>query len=74
MFYRWRSLRVEMLKRMLVTAHARALSPGGPAMRALAPDQRAVRPWADYKPYAIFVALIHQLYTVMFKVQSHGVL
>ncbi|XP_041973883.1 protein purity of essence isoform X2 [Aricia agestis] len=64
--HKWRSVRVEMLKRMLLTAHARAVSPGAP-LRALAADQRAVRAWADYKPYAVFVALIHLLYTVMFK-------
>ncbi|CAH0722275.1 unnamed protein product, partial [Brenthis ino] len=64
---KWRSLRVEMLKRVLLTAQARALAPGGPALRALAAAQRAPRPWPDYKPYAMFVALLHQLYTVMFK-------
>ncbi|XP_061383112.1 E3 ubiquitin-protein ligase UBR4 isoform X4 [Danaus plexippus] len=64
---RWRSLRLDMLKRLLVTGHVRAVCPGGPALRALSAEQRAARPWTDYKPYAIFVALIHQLYTVMFK-------
>jgi hypothetical protein len=63
-------MRVEVLKRMLIVGHARALAPGGPALRALAPEQRAPRPWPDYKPYAILVAIIDLLYSVMFKVLS----
>ncbi|OWR51411.1 purity of essence [Danaus plexippus plexippus] len=50
----WRSLRLDMLKRLLVTGHVRAVCPGGPALRALSAEQRAARPWTDYKPYAIF--------------------
>ncbi|KAL0896018.1 hypothetical protein ABMA27_012006 [Loxostege sticticalis] len=64
---KWKSLRVDMLKRVLVIAHARGVAPGGPALRALAPEQRAARAWPDYKPYALMVAIVDQLYTVMFK-------
>ncbi|XP_013166692.1 PREDICTED: E3 ubiquitin-protein ligase UBR4 isoform X4 [Papilio xuthus] len=64
---KWQSLRVSILKRLLVTAHVRAVAPAGPAMRALPPEHRAPKPWADYKPYAIFFAIIDLLYTVMFK-------
>lgn len=60
-----------MLKRLLVIGHVRAAIPGGPAVRALPSDQRAVKPWNDYKPYAFFVAIIDQLYTVMFKVRLY---
>ncbi|XP_068628453.1 E3 ubiquitin-protein ligase UBR4 isoform X2 [Battus philenor] len=64
---KWQSLRLSTLKRLLVTAHVRSAAPGGPAMRALSADHRAPKPWADYKPYAIFVAILDLLYTVMFK-------
>ncbi|CAH2989845.1 unnamed protein product [Chilo suppressalis] len=64
---KWQSVRVEMLRRMLVIGHCRAVCPGGPALRALTADQRTPRPWTDYKPYALFVAVLDQLYTVMFK-------
>ncbi|XP_013144239.1 PREDICTED: E3 ubiquitin-protein ligase UBR4 [Papilio polytes] len=64
---KWQSLRVSVLKRLLVTAHVRAVAPAGPAMRALAQEHRAPKQWADYKPYAIFFAIIDLLYTVMFK-------
>lgn len=57
-----------MMKRMLVVGHARDVARGGPALRALAPEHRAPRAWPEYKPYLIFLALVHQLYTVMFKV------
>lgn len=57
-----------MLGRLLIIAHARAVAPSGPAMRALPAEHRAPRAWADSKPYAVFLALIDQLYTVMFKV------
>lgn len=57
-----------MLKRLLLIGHVRAIAPGGPAMRALAGEHRAPKQWADYKPYALFVAIIDQLYNVMFKV------
>ncbi|KAL4703143.1 hypothetical protein ACJJTC_016744 [Scirpophaga incertulas] len=52
---------------MLVIGHARALAPAGPPLRALTPEQRAPRPYSDYKPYVVFVALLDLLYTVMFK-------
>ncbi|KAF9795422.1 hypothetical protein SFRURICE_004794 [Spodoptera frugiperda] len=64
---RWRAVKVDMLKRLLVIGHVRAVCPAGPAIRALPPDQRALKQWQDYKPYALFVAIIDQLYTVMFK-------
>ncbi|XP_026324095.1 E3 ubiquitin-protein ligase UBR4 isoform X3 [Hyposmocoma kahamanoa] len=64
---KWRSLKVDMLERLLIIGHVRAAAPGGPAMRALPADHRQVKPWADYKPYALFVAIIDQLYNVMFK-------
>ncbi|CAH0600763.1 unnamed protein product [Chrysodeixis includens] len=67
---KWRSVKVDMLKRLLVIGHVRAAIPGGPAVRALPTDQRVVKQWADYKPYALFVAIIDQLYTVMFKTVS----
>lgn len=58
-----------MLKRLLIIGHVRTIAPGGPAMRAIPPEHRAPKTWADYKPYALFVAIIDQLYTVMFKVK-----
>nr|XP_049698342.1 E3 ubiquitin-protein ligase UBR4 isoform X2 [Helicoverpa armigera] len=64
---KWRSVKLDMLKRLLVIGHVRGAAPGGPAIRALPADLRAVAAWADYKPYALFVAIIDQLYTVMFK-------
>ncbi|CAH2243765.1 jg12683 [Pararge aegeria aegeria] len=64
---RWRTVRLDMLVRLLIIGHVRAVAPVGPPIRALPAEHRAIRPWADYKPYALFVALIHQLYTVMFK-------
>lgn len=64
---KWRSLRVESLRRVITIAQARAAAPGGPALRALPPDHRAPKPWPDYKPYVTFVAVIDQLYNVMFK-------
>ncbi|KAG6463209.1 hypothetical protein O3G_MSEX013740 [Manduca sexta] len=67
---KWRALKVEQLKRLLLMGHVRAAHPAGPAVRALAPEHRAVKQWADYKPYALFVAIIDQLYNVMFKTVS----
>ncbi|XP_038209068.1 E3 ubiquitin-protein ligase UBR4 isoform X2 [Zerene cesonia] len=64
---KWKSNRVEMLKRLIVTSHVRAVAAGGPQLRALSSEQRALRQWTDYKPYALLVALVDQLYTVMFK-------
>ncbi|XP_063828894.1 E3 ubiquitin-protein ligase UBR4 [Ostrinia nubilalis] len=64
---KWKSIRLAMLKSVLVIAHARAVCPGGPALRALAPEQRPARAWPDYKPYALFVAIVDLLYNVMFK-------
>ncbi|KAI8429559.1 hypothetical protein MSG28_000181 [Choristoneura fumiferana] len=64
---KWKAHKIDTLKRLLVIGHVRALAPGGPAMRALAAKHRAPRPWADYKPYALFIAIVDQLYTVMFK-------
>lgn len=65
---RWRSLKLDMLKRLLIVGHVRSVAPAGPAMRALPPDHRTPKQWADYKPYALLIAIIDQLYTVMFKV------
>ncbi|XP_072935202.1 E3 ubiquitin-protein ligase UBR4 isoform X5 [Epargyreus clarus] len=64
---KWRAHRVEMLRRVLVTAQARAAAPAGPAMRSLPVDHHAPKPWNDYKPYCVFLAIIDQLYNVMFK-------
>ncbi|CAG5041717.1 unnamed protein product [Parnassius apollo] len=64
---KWRAVRVSTLKRALLVAQARGVAPGGPPLRALPPDHREPRPWPDYKPYALFVALIDLLYSVMFK-------
>ncbi|KAJ0180973.1 hypothetical protein K1T71_003058 [Dendrolimus kikuchii] len=64
---KWRSHKLDILKRLLLIGHVRAIVPGGPALRALQPEQRAPKPWADYKPYALFIAIIDQLYSVMFK-------
>ncbi|CAB3259165.1 unnamed protein product [Arctia plantaginis] len=65
--HKWRSLKVDMLKRLLVIGHVRAIAPGGPALRAVPPEHRAPKQWTDYKHYALFVAIIDQLYNVMFK-------
>ncbi|KAJ8734252.1 hypothetical protein PYW07_014803 [Mythimna separata] len=67
---KWRAVKVDMLKRVLVIAHVRAAAPAGPALRALPADQRAVKTWNDYKSYAFFIAIVDQLYTVMFKTVS----
>ncbi|XP_060810461.1 E3 ubiquitin-protein ligase UBR4 isoform X2 [Amyelois transitella] len=64
---KWRSVRVEHLKRLLLTGHVRSVSPAGPALRSLPAEHRAPKPWPDYKPYAVFVAVVDQLYSVMFK-------
>ncbi|XP_061716898.1 protein purity of essence isoform X2 [Cydia pomonella] len=64
---KWKAHKIDTLKRLLVIGHVRAIAPGGPALRAIAFKHRAPRPWADYKPYALFMALIDQLYTIMFK-------
>ncbi|XP_045509182.1 E3 ubiquitin-protein ligase UBR4 isoform X10 [Colias croceus] len=64
---KWKSNRVEMLKRLIVTGHVRAVAAGGPQLRALSSEQRALRQWTDYKAYALMVALVDQLYMVMFK-------
>ncbi|KAJ2946624.1 hypothetical protein O0L34_g12681 [Tuta absoluta] len=67
---KWRAVKLDMLKRLLIIGHVRACAPTGPAMRALPADHRSVKTWPDYKPYALFVALVDLLYTVMFKRQD----
>ncbi|XP_047533883.1 protein purity of essence isoform X2 [Vanessa atalanta] len=64
---KWRALRLDMIKRMLLLGHVRDVTRGGPAVRALTPEQRAPCTWPEYKPYVVFVALVDQLYNVMFK-------
>ncbi|XP_042144242.1 E3 ubiquitin-protein ligase UBR4-like isoform X1 [Ixodes scapularis] len=60
---KWRSRRVSLVRRMLVLAHARHLSPQG--CSALA-DQEP-KEFAVYKPYLLYLAMVDGLYTIMFK-------
>ncbi|XP_047525824.1 E3 ubiquitin-protein ligase UBR4 [Pieris napi] len=62
----WRRNRAEVLRRLLITGQARCVSSGVP-LHALSPEQRVPRPWADLAAYAVFAALVDQLYGVMFK-------
>ena len=61
-----------MLKRLLIVGHVRAVAPAGPAIRALPAEHRTAKTWNDYKPYAFFIAIVDQLYTVMFKVSLYS--
>ncbi|XP_040061457.2 E3 ubiquitin-protein ligase UBR4-like [Ixodes scapularis] len=65
---KWRSRRVSLVRRMLVLAHARHLSPQG--CSALA-DQEP-KEFAVYKPYLLYLAMVDGLYTIMFKAGGTG--
>ena len=74
---RWKSVRVSLLQRLLLCAHARSISGGGNSRcTTLGPSQsehREVKDYASvYKPVILYFALIDQIYGQMFNKVTHG--
>ncbi|KAH9361452.1 hypothetical protein HPB48_003874 [Haemaphysalis longicornis] len=67
---RWRCGRVALVRRMLVLAHARHLSPQGTTSGGLA--DAAPREFAVYRPYLCYLAMVDGLYNIFKRVScSH---
>ncbi|XP_028033464.1 protein purity of essence isoform X1 [Bombyx mandarina] len=64
---KWRTQKIDQLKRMILLGQVRATGPGGAPRRALVGEDREPKPWAEYKPYVTFHAVVDLLYNVMFK-------
>ncbi|KAH7982866.1 hypothetical protein HPB52_007845 [Rhipicephalus sanguineus] len=63
---RWRCGRIALVRRMLVLAHARHLSPQG----CSALTDTVPREFAVYRPYLCYLAMVDGLYNTMFKARS----
>ncbi|KAM8927577.1 E3 ubiquitin-protein ligase UBR4 isoform 2-T2 [Pelodytes ibericus] len=61
---RWKTIRIEVLRRLLVVSHARAVSPGG-ANRL---TDKAVKDYSVYRSSLLFWALIDLIYNMFKKV------
>ena len=73
---RWKSVRVLLLQRLLLCAHARSISPSGnPRCTTFGAsgEHRIVKEYGTvYKPVILYFALIDQMYEHMFNNVSHG--
>ena len=74
---KWKSVRVTLLQRLLLCAHARSISTGGSTRCiSLGPsggENRDVKEYATvYKPVILYFALIDQIYEHMFNAITHG--
>lgn len=63
---RWRAIRGDILRRLLVTAHARVVSPGGASRLA----DKAVKEYATYRSGLLFWALVDLIYNMFKKVPT----
>uniref|UniRef100_A0A8C9G5B5 E3 ubiquitin ligase UBR4 C-terminal domain-containing protein n=1 Tax=Pavo cristatus TaxID=9049 RepID=A0A8C9G5B5_PAVCR len=63
---KWKAMRVEILKRLLVTSHARVVSPGGASRLA----DKAVKEYATYRSGLLFWALVDLIYNMFKKVPT----
>ncbi|XP_068018818.1 LOW QUALITY PROTEIN: E3 ubiquitin-protein ligase UBR4 [Melanerpes formicivorus] len=63
---KWKAMRVEVLKRLLVTSHARVVSPGGASRLA----DKAVKDYATYRSGLLFWALVDLIYNMFKKVPT----
>ncbi|XP_059232403.1 E3 ubiquitin-protein ligase UBR4 isoform X2 [Mustela nigripes] len=63
---KWRATRVEILRRLLVTSHARAVAPGG-ANRL---TDKAVKDYSAYRSSLLFWALVDLIYNMFKKVPT----
>uniref|UniRef100_A0A8C2GSI0 Ubiquitin protein ligase E3 component n-recognin 4 n=1 Tax=Cyprinus carpio TaxID=7962 RepID=A0A8C2GSI0_CYPCA len=63
---RWRTTRLDFLRRLLVTSHARKVSPGG----ANKLTDKAVKEYAVYRSPLLFWGLVHLVYDMFRKVPT----
>uniref|UniRef100_A0A8C5JL41 Ubiquitin protein ligase E3 component n-recognin 4 n=1 Tax=Junco hyemalis TaxID=40217 RepID=A0A8C5JL41_JUNHY len=63
---RWRAIRGDILRRLLVTAHARVVSPGGASRLT----DKAVKEYATYRSGLLFWALVDLIYNMFKKVPT----
>uniref|UniRef100_A0A8C3QPV4 Ubiquitin protein ligase E3 component n-recognin 4 n=1 Tax=Cyanoderma ruficeps TaxID=181631 RepID=A0A8C3QPV4_9PASS len=63
---RWRAIRGDILRRLLVTSHARVVSPGGASRLA----DKAVKEYATYRSGLLFWALVDLIYNMFKKVPT----
>lgn len=63
---KWRATRVEILRRLLVTSHARAVAPGG----ATRLTDKAVKDYYAYRSSLLFWALVDLIYNMFKKVPT----
>ncbi|XP_055978695.1 E3 ubiquitin-protein ligase UBR4 isoform X1 [Sorex fumeus] len=63
---KWRTTRVEILRRLLVTSHARAVAPGG----ATRLTDKAVKDYSAYRSSLLFWALVDLIYNMFKKVPT----
>ncbi|XP_064028194.1 E3 ubiquitin-protein ligase UBR4 isoform X5 [Pogoniulus pusillus] len=63
---KWKTMRVEILKRLLVTSHARVVAPGGASRLA----DKAVKDYATYRSGLLFWALVDLIYSMFKKVPT----
>ncbi|EPQ18169.1 E3 ubiquitin-protein ligase UBR4 [Myotis brandtii] len=63
---RWRAMRVEILRRLLVTSHARAVAPGG----ATRLTDKTVKDYSAYRSSLLFWALVDLIYNMFKKVPT----
>lgn len=64
--HQWKAVRVAYLQRLLVVAHARAVSPHPPQGNRI--TDKGTKDWAVYKHAAMFWALVDGIYNTFFKV------
>ncbi|KAJ8780846.1 hypothetical protein J1605_000889 [Eschrichtius robustus] len=63
---KWRAIRVEILRRLLVTSQARAVAPGG----ATRLTDKAVKDYSAYRSSLLFWALVDLIYNMFKKVPT----
>ncbi|XP_063173479.1 E3 ubiquitin-protein ligase UBR4 [Candoia aspera] len=63
---RWKAVRIDILKRLLVISHARAVSPGGASKLT----DKAVKDYAAYRSSLLFWALVDLIYNMFRKVPT----
>ncbi|XP_022407757.1 E3 ubiquitin-protein ligase UBR4 isoform X2 [Delphinapterus leucas] len=63
---KWRAIRVEVLRRLLVTSQARAVAPGG----ATRLTDKAVKDYSAYRSSLLFWALVDLIYNMFKKVPT----
>ncbi|KAM6434914.1 E3 ubiquitin-protein ligase UBR4 isoform 2-T2 [Liasis olivaceus] len=63
---RWKAVRIDILKRLLVISHARVVSPGGASKLT----DKAVKDYAAYRSSLLFWALVDLIYNMFRKVPT----